>query len=290
MVDNRKVVLLTGASGLLGSCVTSMVPDSCRLISIGRNSVVGLPTQVEHLRVDLSDPGLSQHLPSRIDTVIHLAQSRRFREFPQGAADVFAVNTHSTAILLNHAVKSGCKDFIYASTGGVYKPNSLLTELSPLLSFEDMQFYPASKLAAEALIGSYSKVLRVVVMRIFFMYGKGQHESMLVPRLINSILKGRPILISEPFGFRFNPLFSSDAAALVWALVNSNFSGVLNVAGPEELTLKNVGELIGTQLGISPKFDIISEKSVDFRVNLQLLKDNFSQIVTPFEVGLREIV
>jgi nucleoside-diphosphate-sugar epimerase len=290
MPDSQKVILMTGATGLLGNRVAAIAPNNCRLISIGRNPAAGLPAHVEHLSVDLADPEMWRQLPSRIDTVIHLAQSRRFREFPNGAADVFAVNTRSTALLLDHAVKSGCKEFIYASTGGVYKPGAILTESSQLLDFDEMQIYPASKLAAEAMLGSYARAFRVVTIRIFFMYGEGQHESMLIPRLVGSIRKGSPISLTGLDGFRFNPLYVGDAASLVWAVVDSKFSGVLNVAGPVELTLGEVCRRLGAMVGIDPLFEIIEGKPTDFRVNLELLERNFGQMATSFEVGARAIV
>jgi nucleoside-diphosphate-sugar epimerase len=290
MQVSSKVILLTGATGLLGNHVAAIAPHNCRLIAIGRNPAVGLPSHVEHLSVDLADPELGRQLPSRIDAVIHLAQSRRFREFPDGAADIFAVNTRSTALLLDHAVKSGCKDFIYASTGGVYKPGAILTESSQLLDFHEMQIYPASKLAAEALLGSYARILRVVSMRIFFMYGEGQHESMLIPRLAGSIRKGSPISLTGKNGFRFNPLYVKDAASLVWAILDSKFSGVLNVAGSEELTLEEVCRQLGSMIGVEPVLEIGEGIPVDFRVNLELLKRNFGQMETRFEVGARAII
>lgn len=287
MADSCEVILLTGATGLLGHRVAAISPSNCRLVSISRNPCIGLPRHVEHLAVDLTDPNFGMQLPARIDCIIHLAQSRRFREFPQGVADVFSVNTQSTAILLDHAVKSGCNKFIYASTGSVYRPSEVLTESSPLLEFEDMQIYPASKLAAEAILGSFARVFRVVNMRFFFMYGEGQHKSMLIPRLISSIRESRPILLSGIDGFCFNPLYVGDAADLVWAVVSSNFSGLLNVAGPEELTLRSVCEKLGAQIGRAPIFDITPGVPVNFRVNLELLERNFGQMVTRFEVGSR---
>jgi UDP-glucose 4-epimerase len=290
MLESPKVILMTGGTGLLGNRVSAIAPNNCRLVSIGRHPAVGLPAHVESLSVDLADPEMGRQLPSTIDAVIHLAQSRRFREFPNGAADVFAVNTRSTALLLDHAVKSGCKVFIYASTGSVYKPGAILTESSPLLDFEKMQIYPASKLAAEVMLGSYSRAFRVVAMRIFFMYGEGQHESMLMPRLVWSIRKGRPISLAEPDGFRFNPLYVGDVASLVWAIIDSKFSGVLNVAGPEELTLGEVCGRLGSMVGVDPVFEITEEKPLDFRVNLELLERNFGKMATRFEVGARAIV
>lgn len=290
MVDSKKVILMTGATGLLGHRVAEISPKNYKLISIGRTFSDGLPAHVEHLNLDLTDPNLRGQLPDRIDTVIHLAQSRRFREFPQGAADVFAVNTLSTMLLLEHAVKAGCKEFIYASTGGVYRPSSRLTESSTVLGFDEMLIYPASKLAAEAILGSYSRLFRVVVMRIFFMYGENQHESMLIPRLLNSIRESRPISLAGNDGFRFNPLYVGDAANLVWSVVNSEFSGILNVAGPNELTLRNVCDLLGKQIGRKPIFDVKPEIPVNFCVNLELLENKFGQMGTSFDAVTSTIV
>ena len=289
MKDSRKVILLTGATGLLGNRVAEVSPSDCRLITIGRSPCIGLPANVEHLNLDLTDPNFGERLPTRVDSVIHLAQSRLFREFPRGAIDVFSVNTQSTALLLDHAVKSGCKEFIYASTGGVYKPSAVLTESSSVLGFEDMQVYQASKLAAEAMLGAYARTIRVVALRIFFMYGEGQQESMLIPRLIRSVRDSRPISLIGSEGFRLNPLYVGDAASLVWKITDSNFSGVLNVAGPQELTLKKIGELIGRRVGKAPLFETSSGVPLDFRVSLERLERNFGQMGTSFDMGVCSI-
>src|SRR5206468_7571481 len=45
---------------------------------------------------DLRHPLEGAGLPSSIDAVVHLAQSRRYREFPAGAEDVFALNVRAT--------------------------------------------------------------------------------------------------------------------------------------------------------------------------------------------------
>jgi len=260
------------------------------MLSIGRNPLFNNAFNFEHRKINLSSPDFIKFLPPHVDTVIHLAQSRRFREFPQGAADVFAINTMSTARLLDYAVKSGCQEFIYASTGSVYRPTtSLLSESSSVLKFDEIQMYPASKLAAEVILGAYSRSLRVVVMRIFFMYGPGQHESMLIPRLINFIRQGRPISLSVPDGFRFNPLYADDVASLIWSIMDSDFSGLLNVAGPEELNLREVCELIGKQVGVNPLFENSSGIPADFRVDLAKLESRFGAMPTRFDVGIRRM-
>ncbi|MGV3628269.1 MAG: NAD-dependent epimerase/dehydratase family protein [Betaproteobacteria bacterium] len=290
MPSRIKTVLLTGATGLLGHYVATLAPSHWRLISIGRNPPARIAPNIEHLSINLASPAFIDLLPSHVDTVIHLAQSRRFREFPQGAADVFAINTMSTAWLLDYAVKSGCQEFIYASTGSVYRPSTLLTESSSTLNFDETQLYPASKLAAEAILGAYSKSLRVALMRIFFMYGPGQHESMLIPRLIRLIRQGKPISLSGPDGFHFNPLYAEDAASLVWSIIDSDFSGLLNVAGPEELNLREVCKLIGDEIGSTPIFEKASGIPTDFRVDLTKLENLFGAMPTRFEVGIRKMI
>jgi UDP-glucose 4-epimerase len=67
---------------------------------------------------DLSN--LEAQLPQKLDAVIHLAQSYRFREFPAGAMSVTNVNVVATAHLLESAARKGVQHFICASTGGVY--------------------------------------------------------------------------------------------------------------------------------------------------------------------------
>jgi nucleoside-diphosphate-sugar epimerase len=197
--------------------------------------------------------------------VVHLAQAREFRDFPARATDVFAVNVASTALLADWACRVGARQLVVASSGAVYRPGGEPhREDDPVGGPEVPSYYASTKLAAEMLARAYSSELAVTILRPFFIYGRGQEASMLFPRLVASVRAGRPVRLDGGEGMRFNPVHVSDAAAAVSAALVQEQSCVVNVAGPEVLTLRMAVEVLAGELGTEPRFDVRQEAPTDF--------------------------
>ena len=131
---------------------------------------------------NLAVPGFTGGLPGDVGTVVHLAQSDRFRDFPPGADDVFRVNVASTAELLHWAQATGARRVIIASSGGIYGHGTKgFPEEDQFIGSRQLGFYLASKHAAEVLAEAYGSLLTVIVLRFFFVYGPGQNPSMSFP-------------------------------------------------------------------------------------------------------------
>src|SRR5215213_4375742 len=97
-------LLVTGVTGFTGSALVRALAERGETV-YALHRPGGAPLErlkgVELVEQDLSSP-LGEGLPE-VDAVVHLAQSRRYREFPEGAADVFEVNASATARLLDWA-------------------------------------------------------------------------------------------------------------------------------------------------------------------------------------------
>lgn len=252
-------ILVTGATGLVGSNLVSELAGSHDVVAIARQPP-GQPADIRWVTHDLRQPVLPEDLPARIDVVIHLAQAREFREFPSRALDTFAVNVASAALLADWACSAGARQLIVASTGGVYRPSSLPHREDEAVGGPGApSFYAATKLAAEALARAYGAQLAVTVFRPFFIYGRGQDARMLFPRLVDSIRSRRPISLDGEDGMRFNPIHVSDAVRAVSAALALDDSCVLNLAGPEVLSLRLAVELLANALEVEPLFDSRSE-------------------------------
>jgi len=184
-------LLITGATGLLGSHLVDMLGTDHDLFTLGnpKSKVKG-----ESLQVDFTTNWSTDNLPPKNDVIIHLAQSHHFREFPNKAIDIFNTNISSTAKLLDYAYKSGTSKFIYASTGGIYRPDKkLLTEDAELLAPNELTYYYASKLTSEILASNYRNFFDVHVLRIFFMYGENQRSDMFLPSIISKVKNSHPV-------------------------------------------------------------------------------------------------
>lgn len=242
-------ILITGATGLLGAQVVSSLARDHAVTAIARQPPTD-PCGARWINHDLRLSVLPDGLPSTIDTVLHFAQAREFRDFPGKALDTFAINVTSTALLLNWAVAAGARRFVFTSTGGVYQPGlDPFREDSAVGGLQVPAYYAASKLAAEELARAYGSQFVVNVFRPFFIYGREQVAGMLLPRLVESIRSGAPIPIDGEQGILLNPIHVSDATRAVEAALALDESCVLNMAGPEVLSLRQVVDLLADRLG-----------------------------------------
>lgn len=255
--------LITGATGLIGRALVDGW-DSCdELVLCTRCEPARGKDRVTWLRVDLAAEGWRARLPGRVDGVVHLAQSARFREFPSGVDDVLAVNVTATQRLLDYALSAGAEKFVLASSGAARAGASLAGPGGLLPA--DLGSYAASKASAELLATAYQSRLAVKLLRFFFVYGPGQEPGMLMPRLCESIRHGRPVRLEGPAGLRLTPTFVTDAAVAVRAALDAPGSERFDVAGDEVLSLREVAETIGRALGSEPVFDVATDsRPVDF--------------------------
>jgi nucleoside-diphosphate-sugar epimerase len=251
-------VLVTGAAGLLGSRLLDVLVDQGHEVSALVRRMPDAPAPgVGWVVHDLRRPDVASALPERVDVVVHLAQARSFRQFPETAPEVFAVNVGSTALLLDWAYRAGVGQFVLASTGSVY------TEASAHPHREDERvdvpalasFYAASKMAAELLAGAYRAFFPVVILRPFTIYGPGQHASMLVPRLVDAVRSGKPVQVAGRDGLHVNPIWVGDAAQAVASTLRLDESTVVNVAGPEVVSVRQMANWIGGALGVPARFE-----------------------------------
>lgn len=252
-------ILLTGASGLIGKCLLTNLCKGNQVYALSRNRV--LPetdmNELHYISFDLSKTWDYQTLPQKIDIIIHLAQSEHFRDFPGKSVHLFHVNTLSTLRLLDYALNVGVKTFIYASSGGIYGYSDRgFTEDVNLHLHGDLGFYLRSKLCSEIISDCYTSYLNVIILRFFFVYGPGQKKNMLIPRLVLSVIDGKPIILQGSDGIRINPTYVEDAAGAIIKSINLDSSQKINVGGPDVLSMREIGETIGKIFHKKPKFEI----------------------------------
>jgi UDP-glucose 4-epimerase len=246
-------VLVTGATGFVGSRLVESLAGHHDVWAVGRSLMQG-KAGVTWVRWDLAARPVEGTLPPGLDAVIHLAQSRDYRLFPESALAIARVNVDATLELLDHARQAGAKTFVFASSGGVYGGSGAAIKEDASLRPPD--FYLSTKVASETLANTYRSLFDVVNLRLFFVYGPGQGPDRFISRLVRKVYAGEQVILYGTEGIRVNPIHVSDVVRAMVASLGLDGSHVVNVAGPDVLTLRRLTELIADKVGRKPNFDL----------------------------------
>lgn len=247
-------LLLTGASGFLGQALLRrVVAAGGEVTALGRRA----PAGARLVAADLARPetlraALAALAGERFDALVHLAVSRRHRDFPEAALDMFHVNASAAAELLDFARRAGVGRAVFGSTGTVY---GAAEAPSPESRFVPPgSYFAASKLFADALCGLYRGLLPVAVLRLYAPYGPGLEDRMLAD-LAARVREGRPLeLPAAGPGLAFAATWVEDAVAAIEAALAEGWNETVNVAAPEVWTIESAGRLLGELLGREPRF------------------------------------
>lgn len=285
-------LLVTGASGLVGKKLLNYLSGKAEVFALSRDPEKRAPQErdlAHWIKGDLLEPLTFMHELERIDVVVNLAQSPKYREFPDAAADIFGVNTAGSVALLDAAARMDVRKFIHVSTGGVYAPQSgPIPETAEFNPGRGLQFYASTKYAAELMVSSYGEMFETAILRPFFVYGVGQQRSMLIPSLIEKIGTGQSIYLHGHSGLSLNPVCVDDFVACVIAAVQSDVTGTFNVAGPETKTIRELCETVGGILGQTPVFDVLDVDVVpDMVADTSRQAAELVKPCVPFSVGVR---
>jgi nucleoside-diphosphate-sugar epimerase len=284
-----KTVLITGYNGLIGQTLTDNLSlnSGFDIIGLGRSK----HNSVKTIEIDLSKDWSSEILPQTCDVIIHLAQSEKFREFPESSQDVFNVNTVSTLKLLDYARKAGVKKFIYASSGGIYGNSHIgFNEDDPISNNKDLGFYLGSKLCSEVIAENYTSYFDVEILRFFFVYGENQKPSMLIPRLLNTILQQKEITIQGNDGIKINPVHVNDASSAIIKCLSISGSHKINIGGPEVLTLREICEIMGNKIGKKPLFNIQNSEAKHLFGDIKKMQTLLMEPKIKFSEGVNELI
>ena len=262
--------LVTGCAGFIGSHLTE------RLLADG-NAVVGvdcltsyyevgrkranIERALEHEAFGFEPSDLSRDpldgLLDEVDVVFHLAGQPGVRgSFGPGFADYVRHNVQATQRLLEAAVTSPLRAFVYASSSSVYgEPAAGPTaETHPR---RPRSPYGMTKLATEELAHVYERSLGIpaIGLRYFTAYGPRQRPDMAFSRWISAALLGRPVtLLGDGTQLR-DFTFVDDVVACTLAAAERGRPGsVYNVGGGCTTSLLEVlallEELIGTTVAV----------------------------------------
>ena len=232
-------ILLTGATGFLGSCLHEVLRDAGhRVLAASRREGAGAVT------FDLRDGASVAAIVARTqpDVVIHAAAIADLAACERDPALAFDVNARAAEALAISALHAGARvvlistDQVFSGERGGYREADAPGPVN---------VYGASKLEAE------ERVARVhagaLALRLPLLYGQSRHERGATATLLAAIERGeRPRLFTDEYR---SPLSVSDAARAIGELATSGLAGLYHLGGPCRLSRFELGALIAAQHG-----------------------------------------
>ncbi|MEZ4885038.1 MAG: NAD-dependent epimerase/dehydratase family protein [Chitinophagales bacterium] len=195
-------LLVTGATGFVGSRLIERMADDNRFLSIlatGRNEQIGkkLASQkVDFQPGDLTDPKFVNTITKNRDVIVHCAALAA----PWGNYQEFHnANVVTTQNLINACKINKVKRIVYLSTPSIYQTHHVdqvnISELD-ILPKKMINHYAATKLVAEELLkDAFHRGLETVILRPRAIIGRG--DTNILPRIIDAQKAGSLFIIGD---------------------------------------------------------------------------------------------
>lgn len=274
-----KTLALSGATGMIGTCVADLVmlrnaSDGlgCRVVALGRSEAKArgrLPYFGDPLfsffECDVAAPGLGA--PGRADFVAHLASPTHPRQYAADPVGTIRANVAGLENMLGWAARSGGR-LLLASSVEVYGENRGDAERfgEGYCGYIDCNTlracYTESKRLGEAMCQAYRSQAGVgaVVARLARVYGPTllPDDSKALSQFIRRALAGLDVVLKSDGSQRYSYLYAADAAAgLLKVLLDGADGEAYNLADPaSDVSLRGLAELVAGEAGVGVAFEV----------------------------------
>lgn len=300
--------LVTGGAGFIGSVISKKLITNGHSVTIIDNLSTGYLSNVHKgsifIEGDVSDLDTIKKLKNKsFDAILHIAgQSSGEISFEDPTYDLNC-NTSSTLRLLNYAVDTECKRFIYASTMSVYGEQEGKEQFNEEDIPNPKSFYAVGKLASENYMKIYKEEYNIdfTSLRYFNVYGAGQNLENLKQGMVSIYLKQ---FIDDKFDYveikgsteRFRDFSYVDdiADVTIESIVNKNFyNNIFNVGSGIKTTVFTMLEMMKIYLNSNKDIMITSGTLGDqfgIYANNDKLMKVYNKNFIKFEDGLKLMI
>lgn len=229
-MKERKTILITGGTGLLGKGMEETAPAGAKIISVHQRDYKVEGSKAKHLILDIRDKRAVDRLFQRygFDVVIHAA----------GIASVDFVEKHYAESLESNIVgtlnvTSACRQraipLVYISTNAVFDgKHAPYSENDPV---RPVNKYGRLKVECERLVSE--TLQHYTIIRPILMYGWNHIVTRPNPAtwIYDKLMRGEEVhLVTDIFE---NPLFNLQCGRALWAAAKKRPEGIIHLAGKD---------------------------------------------------------
>ncbi|WP_249124260.1 NAD-dependent epimerase/dehydratase family protein [Saccharopolyspora erythraea] len=305
--DHSRVVLVTGAAGLIGvPVVRALRARGFRVVAVDDGSAGTLHRlnefadypEVRRQVLDIRQRSELVQLMAaeRPWAVVHLAAQHFIPACDRAPAETLAINVLGTQHVLDACAVNPPQRLVFASTADVYAPTNRPHHEDDQLQPQGV--YGWSKLFSERLLQDQAHRLgscTTVVARLFNVYGPGDPHPHLLPEVLRQARRSQTLYLGDLEAAR-DFVYVDDVADALLALLRTRRSGVFNIGSGVPATGRELIDIVASIIG----------QRLDTRVDAERLRrrtrsmsfanpDRLRQIVpwwprTPLREGIRRTI
>ena len=254
-------VVITGASGFLGRHLLKKAPKGAEIMACFHRTAIDVLFNGVPLPLNLTNPDWSAIRDFAPDVIIHLAAMARLDDCENNPDLAHQINVTATSTLADLANELNARliftstDLIYDGRNGNYDENDPPNPLN---------VYAKTKRAAEQYLLEHCH--NAVSVRCALIYGTALGgQPTFTEAMIRKLRDGQPVrLFTDELR---NPVWVANLAEMLWELTDADYTGPLNIGGPEALSRLEMGRIICQTLTLS-EANLVGIRAADLQLKV----------------------
>lgn len=275
-----KTYLITGGAGFIGSSLAeTLLTENSKVIvidnfcdfydpKIKEKNIAGVIENPNYklYRKDIRDKASLKEIfdNNKIDCVIHLAAMAGVRPSIENPVLYQEVNCVGTQNLLEEMKAHNVLNLVMASSSSVYGNTKEVPFSETAVVDYAISPYAATKKANEVMTHVYHKLhdMNVIMLRFFTVYGPKQRPDLAINKFTRLMLNGEEIPMfgdgttSRDYTY-IDDIVSGIKASINYVEENSNVYEIINLGNSSPVSLKDMIDIIGEVVGVTPKIKIL---------------------------------
>lgn len=269
---NNKSILITGASGLIGTyllaCLYLLSASKQFKLKVNFLIYSDLPEFITPLikrmdcniyQGDITSSNFCKTLP-KTDYIIHAAGYGQPGKFMENPIKTIQINTTATLDLFEHLInKDGSFLFLSSSEvySGLFNPPFNESQIGNTNTDHPRSSYIEGKRTGETICNEYRRLgINAKSARVSLAYGPGtkQHDKRVLNNFIEKALIHGKIDMLDHGEAKRTYCYITDAVEILWNILLFGKDNVYNVGGVSRITIAELAKLIAKEIGISVVF------------------------------------